>query len=181
VAWSSASCAAGRTLVVGATPPTAPIFYALPPDTSPAPANTVALYEFTHADGRRAYGLLTMTAPAGFTRSAKPVALVWQNPIRVKLPVADYLGDIIADAGTDQCVSAGAAPGADVTLDASATASLAGAIATYRWHLPAGSACEYVEGKTITAHLSKGIHSIGLDAADAAGNVATDSVIVAVQ
>jgi hypothetical protein len=111
----------------------------------------------------------------------EPIALVWKNPIRVLLPVADYLGDIIADAGADQCVSAGGGAGADVTLDGSTTASFAGPIAKYRWHLPAGTACEYVEGKTITAHLPKGIHSIGLDATDAAGNVATDSVIVAVE
>jgi hypothetical protein len=180
VAWSSAKCATARTLVVGANPPTTPIFYALAPGTSPR-ADTVGLHELTDTNGHRTYGLATATVPAGYTRSPKPIALVWQNPIRVGLPVADYLGDIIADAGADQCVSAGGAAGSDVTLDASATASLAGAITKYRWHLPAGSVCEYVEGKTITAHLPKGIHSIGLEATDAAGNVAADSAIVVVE
>jgi hypothetical protein len=181
VAWSTASCSLGRRLVVGATSPTTPIFYALPPDVSPAPADTLALYELTHADGRHAYGLATTTPPAGFTRSAKPIALVWQNPIRVKMPVSDYLGDILVDAGADQCVSAGGGAGSDVTLDGSATSSLAGTVVRYRWHLPPASGCEYVEGKTITAHLAKGIHSIGLEAIDAAGNVGTDSVTVLVE
>jgi K319L-like, PKD domain len=176
VAWSTASCAPGRRLVVGDSPPTEPVFYALPSD-APARADTVGLYELTDAGGHYRYGLATDALPTGFARSPTPIALVWQNPVRIKLPVADYLGDVAADAGADQCVSAGA----DVTLDGSASSSLAGAIVRYRWHLPAGGACEYVDGKTITVPLSKGVHSIGLETTDAAGNAGDDAVTVLVE
>ncbi len=176
VAWSGASCSAGRKLVASATPPTTPLFYALPGTTKPAPAHTVALYEYSDASGHVAYGLDKATMPAGYTRAATPLALVWENPTNVKVPVGDYLGDLVANAGADQCVTATGAL-TDIVLDASASTSLAGTVSKVRWHLPD---CD-VEGAKITAHLPKGVHDITVDITDSAGNRASDHVIVDIE
>lgn len=177
VAWSTGRCDAGRRLVAGGTPATTPLFHALPADTSPAPAGTVPLYEFSAADGRRAYGLADAAVPAGFTRATKPLALVWRSPIRVKLPVADYLGDLVVDAGDDQCVAAAA----EVTLDASRTSVSGGAVKTVRWHVPGLGPCEVVDGQTARVRLGPGVHEITVEVLDSNGNVGTDTVTVVVQ
>ena len=105
VAPAGPSCAS-TALVVGANPPTPALFYALPPnegDGGPGPA-TIPLYEYTGAGGSRAYGV--EPSLAGYQRGAV-VAQVWPTPIQVALPIADFLGDLVADAGPDQCVPAG--------------------------------------------------------------------------
>jgi hypothetical protein len=69
----------------------APLFYALPADTKDAPATTVALHEFTHADGRRAYAPIetgTQLVSAGFTQSKDPLCRVWRSPTSLTWPVA---------------------------------------------------------------------------------------------
>jgi hypothetical protein len=181
VAWSTGSCAPDRRLVAGGVPATTPLFYALPADTSPAPPNTAPLYELTAADGRRAYSLADAAVPAGFTRAAKPLALVWRNPIRVKLPVADYLGDLVVDAGADQCVAAAGAADAEVTLDASRSSVLGGTLQQVRWHVAGLGACESVDGPTARVRLKPGIHEVTVEAIDSNGNHGTDWVTIVVQ
>jgi hypothetical protein len=177
VAWSSGRCDATRRLVVGGTSPTTPLFHALPPETSPAPAGTVPLWEATAADGRRAYVAGDTAAPAGFTRAARPLALVWRNPIRVKLPVADYLGDLVVDAGDDQCVAAGA----EVTLDATRTSVAGGTLANVRWRVPGLTPCESVDGTTTRVRLPPGVHELTVEAVDSNGNHGTDAVTIVVR
>jgi hypothetical protein len=178
VAWSGADCEP-RTLVVGGEPPSPPIFHAVPADGAPPP-NTIGLYEYVHVDGRRAYGLDGTPVPEGFTRSAEPLVRVWENPIAVPLPVGDYLGDLVADAGPDQCVTAGA-DGAEVTLDATGSVSVAGTIARILWRLPPGMECDYIDGPSVTITLPLGLHSIELVVSDDAGNTSTDAVLVSVR
>jgi hypothetical protein len=136
----------------------------------------VPLYEFTAADGRRAYGLSDAAVPAGFTRAAKPLALVWENPIRVKLPVADYLGDLVADAGADQCVPANA----EVTLDSSRTSVLGGTVRAVRWHVPGLGGCDWIDGPTARVRLTPGVHEVTVEVIDSNGNRGTDTVTIVV-
>lgn len=89
VAWSGPRCES-PSLVVGDDPPTTPIFYALPPDATPSDMH-VALRE--KSDGTHGVG-----------DDGETIAYVWRNPIGVRLPVADYLPELRADAGIDQCV-----------------------------------------------------------------------------
>ncbi|HWZ91161.1 MAG TPA: hypothetical protein VNW92_20005, partial [Polyangiaceae bacterium] len=180
VAWSGPACQTGRTLVVGNAPPSAPLFYALPPDLAPPPPHTVPLYDYVNTSGLHAYSLSDDRLPAGFTRVASPIALVAENPIALKFPVADYLGDLIARAGADQCLSANAG-GTPVLLDASASLSSGGKIVHYFWHLPPGAACESVEGQRVTVTLPPGLFSIELEIQDDAGNVSRDTLLVSIQ
>jgi hypothetical protein len=179
VAWSAAACAP-RSLVIGGSPPTEPVFYALPPDTSPVPPHAVPLYDYASADGHHAYSVDPKAPFAGMMRADKPVALVWENPIRVAMPVADYLGDLVANAGDDQCVPSVGQGGGTVVLDGSASDSVAGQITKYIWHLPPGHGCDFIEGKQVHIALPKGSYSIELVVTDSAGNVSTDSVLVTV-
>ncbi|MFT3926555.1 MAG: hypothetical protein QM778_28680 [Myxococcales bacterium] len=180
VSWSTASCGADRKLVVGDTPAVTPLFYALAANTTPAPAHTVGLYEFAHADGRRAYGLDGATLPAGFARGAKPIALVWENPIQVKLPVADYLGDLVVDAGPDQCLTLGAQSTKSVTLDTGKSSALGSAVKSVRWQVPGRAACEYVDGQSVSLDLPEGTHEIVVEVLTEAGVYGRDTVTVVV-
>jgi hypothetical protein len=177
VAWSTGRCEAGRRLIAGGTPAPTPVFHALPPETTPAPTGTVPLWEATASDGRRAYVVGNAVAPAGFTRAARPLALVWRNPIRVKLPVADYLGDLVVDGGDDQCVAAGA----EVTLDASRTSVAGGTLGSVRWRVPGLTPCESVDGATARVRLPPGVHEITVQAVDSNGNHGTDTVTIVVK
>jgi hypothetical protein len=177
VAWSSGRCDASRRLIAGGAPPTTPLFHALPSDTTPAPAGTVPLWEAIAADGRRAYVVGDAAAPAGFSRAARPLALVWRNPLRVKLPVADYLGDLVVDAGDDQCVAAGA----EVTLDATRTVVAGGTLAKVRWRVPGLTPCESVDGATARVRLPPGVHEITVEAIDSNGNHGTDTLTVVIR
>jgi hypothetical protein len=179
VAWSTAACGPGRRLVAGGTAATTPLFWALPPDTAPMPPGTVGLYELSDAGGRFAYALADAAPPPGFTRAARPLALVWRNPIRVKLPVASYLGDLVVDAGDDQCVAG--ASGADVTLDASRTSVSGGTIQQVRWHVPGLGGCDSVDGVTARVHLTPGMHEITVEVVDSNGNHGTDSLTILVR
>jgi hypothetical protein len=181
IAWSAAACDPGRRLVAGGTPATTPLFWALPGDTTPLPPQTVALYELSAADGRVAYALADAAPPAGFTRAAKPLAVVWRNPIRVKLPVARYLGDLVVDAGDDQCVARADDSGADVTLDASRTSVVGGTLQRVRWRVPRDVGCDSIDGATAHVHLAPGLHEITVEALDSNGNHGTDAVTIRVR
>lgn len=68
-----------------------PAFYALPADTPNPPATATPLYEFVRAtDGRRAYTTDPGWSNDGFTRSEKPICLVWKNPMTQPLPLNRY-------------------------------------------------------------------------------------------
>ncbi len=63
------------------------LFHALPADTREPPATTTPLYEFVHkTSGQHAYSTDRAWASPGYTRSEKPIALVWRNPMQVILP-----------------------------------------------------------------------------------------------
>ena len=110
---------------------------------------------------------------------SSPIAFVAQNPIELKLPVADYRGDLVARAGDDQCLSASAET-TNVRLDGSASQALSGTIVRYLWHLPAVSGCEYLEGQQVSVPLPNGVFSIELEITDDAGNVSRDTLIVSI-
>jgi hypothetical protein len=77
------------TLRIGASEDrqSVPLFHALPADSKQPPATTTPLYEFVHKDGRkRAYSTEGKWSSPGYERSAKPIGLVWRNPLRVVLP-----------------------------------------------------------------------------------------------
>jgi hypothetical protein len=68
------------------TPGAKPAFHALPADLRDPPATAVPLYEFVHTDGkRRTYSTDKDWHGEGFTRSEKPLCLVWRSPTRVVL------------------------------------------------------------------------------------------------
>jgi hypothetical protein len=179
VAWSGPACAK-RQLVVGGAPSSPPLFYAIPPEATPKPAKTIPLYEYTHPDGNRAYSVQPNLALPGFVRGSA-LMYVWENPIHVKLPVSDFLGDLVAEAGEDQCVTeATPGEGADITLDASASRNLAGPIATYMWRVPTGAACQAWAGSRVTIRLPAGVHTVELSVRDAVDNVSSDTVMLRV-
>jgi hypothetical protein len=104
---------------------------------------------------------------------------VWPSPIAVRLPVADYLGELVANAGVDQCVaepSAGA--GAEVRLAGSAT-SLDDARVSYEWREFPGDCLVSREGEP-ALRLSAGVHAFTLTVRDAQGHIASDDVLVSV-
>lgn len=178
VAFTDASCRADRRLVLSDTPKTAPLFYALPPDAA-MPKGGVKLFEATHADGRHAYAVEGAALPTGFVRAATPLAWVIENPVAVALPVADYLPELIADAGSDQCLDAGAGD-ALVKLDAKATLSQA-KVTRYLWHVPGAPGCEYIEGAQAQLALPAGIYAVELEVTDDAGHVSRDTLTISVR
>jgi hypothetical protein len=181
VAWSGPSCGGRRRLTIGGSAKMPTLFYALPPEITPKPAKTIPLYEYAHADGRRAYSVQPNLALLDFVRGAAPLAFVWENPIHVKFPVSDFLGDLVADAGEDQCVTE-ATPdeGAEITLDASGSRNLAGPIAEYTWRVPAGASCQSLIGRRVMVRLRAGLHAVELTVSDAVGNVSRDTVMILV-
>jgi len=96
--WSGPSCEP-RQLVVGGEPETPPLFWALPPDGESNETH-VTLYAVDEGDDEPGY---TVEDPGG----AEAIAVVWRNPVGVALPIADYLPELRADAGEDQCLPAG--------------------------------------------------------------------------
>ena len=177
VAWSGPACET-RRLIVGGSANTPPLFYAIPPDAMPKPAKTISLYEYAHPDGRRAYSVQPNLALPDFARGSA-VVYVWENPIHVKFPASDFLGDLVAEAGEDQCAKetmVGA--GAEITLDASASRNLAGPIAEYNWRVPVSAGCQSLTERRVTIRLPAGVHTVELTVKDAAGNVGSDTVMV---
>jgi hypothetical protein len=98
--WSGPSCEP-RVLVVGGTPETTPVLWALPPGGGTHTGH-VPLYAVDQGSNEPRY---TVEDPG----AGEPVAVVWRNPIAVALPVADYLPELRADAGADRCLAAGEA------------------------------------------------------------------------
>jgi hypothetical protein len=177
IAATDASCRSSSRLELTNAPKTAPLFYALPPD-SKLPG-LIALYEWQHADGRHAYALESAKLPAGFVQGAAPLARVFPNPVPVKLPVADYLPELIADAGPDQCLAAAGAT-TNVKLDASASL-LPGSVKRYLWHVPGAGNCEYVEGPSVSVNLAPGIYRVELELTDESGQISRDALTVSIQ
>ena len=184
IGWSAPACDASRRLVSGAGV-LDPLFFAAPSAPAAPMKSMVALYEYNHADGRRVYTVDATQAPAGFVRAAAPLAWVWSNPVKVKLPVGDYRGNLVVNAGADQCVAKGASATTAVTLNATAVRKAAGGEPSYRWHVPASQVtpaqCESVLGARAVLQLAVGTHKIVVEATDAAGNISADTVVVRVK
>jgi len=183
VAWNGPACGP-RRLTVGGQPATMPLFYALAPgvdggagDAGAAPP-TVPLYEYAGPNDAYVYSVDADLVLSGFLRGSA-IAQVWPTPIRVALPLADFLGDLVADAGPDQCVTAGDGGAAHVTLDASATRDLSGPATQYTWTVK-GTACPIATGSTVEVALAPGISDVLLTVSDAAGNTSNDEVVVGV-
>jgi hypothetical protein len=78
---------AGGGLTLAAPAPGAkPVFHALPPDLRDPPATATPLYEFIHRDAKqRTYTTEKGWQGEGFSRSEKPICLVWRGPTSVVL------------------------------------------------------------------------------------------------
>jgi hypothetical protein len=172
VAPAGPSCAS-TSLVVGADSPAPARFYALPPDVADGGSgpNSVPLYEYTGAGGANAYSV--ESSLSGYQRGAV-VAKVWPTPVRVALPVADFLGSLVADAGPDQCVQGGT-----VMLDGSATTDATASSVTYTW-VSAVTGCTLATGERATVVLPAGVNVVRLEARDAQGNTSSDDVVIQV-
>lgn len=173
VAWSGAACEP-RTLELSPDPKSRPLFYAFPPDATPS-SHHVALYEYRHPDGRRVYDTEDADLPE-FERQAAPLAYVWKNPVRVKLPVRAYLAGPLARAGEDQCVT----EGTRVTLDGSQSKPGDAPLVRYVWSIPNAEPCAVLEGEKVTVDLPRGLHSIELTVIDERGRKSSDTVLVRV-
>jgi hypothetical protein len=172
--WNDAACKQ-RALVVGGTPTTTPVFWALPGNAANPPPTTVPLYDYVNAGtGAHAYSIDGNLSLAGFTRVQDPIARVWANPIRVKLPVHDYLPALISDAGVDRCVVESSATHlATVQLDGTHVSGIAN---SYTWTWPGGSAT----GIQPTVQLPVGLHNITLTLVGTSGQISTDNVVIRV-
>jgi hypothetical protein len=173
VYWSDAACNPGRQLIAGGTPTTTPVFWALPATMVDPPDETTPLYEYT-SGSTTAYSVAESLP--GYTRQA-PVARVWTNPIRVALPVEDYLPALVADAGDDACVTEPQPGlGRTVALSAAGSSHAAGTITAYQWTWAGGSA----SGATTNVHLPTGLHEITLQTTGSDGATSTDTVLIRV-
>jgi hypothetical protein len=171
ISWSAPACAA-RELVTSARAASSPLFYALPA-SAPAAPGTTPLYDYAGPAGAHIYSVAPSLSQPGFKRG-NAIAKVWMSPIAVPLPVADFLGELVADAGPDQCSTTGR-----ITLDATASRDLAGPITSYSW-IDEATSCEIATGMTATVSLGPGLHAIQLRATDALGNVSTDELSVTI-
>ncbi|HEY0061475.1 MAG TPA: hypothetical protein VGC21_05100 [Telluria sp.] len=185
IGWNAPACDPARRLISGADV-IDPLFHAIAGNAAVHPASTVGLYEYAHVDGRRLYAIDATQIPAGFVRAGTPLAWVWNNPVKVKLPVGDYRGNLVVNAGADQCVAKN--PNASttaVTLTATSVRKASTGALTYRWRLPTSQAtsgqCDTVAEAQMIANLSVGTHKIVLEGKDAAGNISADTVVVRVQ
>jgi hypothetical protein len=172
--WNDAACKQ-RALVVGGTPATTPVFWALPGNAANPPPTTVPLYDYVNAGtGAHAYSVDGSLSLAGFTRVQDPIARVWANPMHVKVPVHDYLPALIADAGVDRCVVESSVTHlASVQLNATQTT---GTPSSYAWSWSGGSA----SGATPTVNLPVGLHNITLTTTGSDGSTSTDDVVIRV-
>ena len=79
----------GGTALQLNVPPTGrpvPLFHGLAADTKKPPATAVPLYEFVKDGEKRVYSTDGSWSRAGYERAARPICLVWRNPVRVVLP-----------------------------------------------------------------------------------------------
>ncbi|MES2935390.1 MAG: hypothetical protein V4805_18105 [Pseudomonadota bacterium] len=185
VGWNAPSCDPNRKMVTGASV-AEPLFYAMPGGGNPQPSSTIPLYEYMHADGRRAYAVDASAMPASFVRAAQALAYVWTNPVTVKLPIGEFRGNLVVNAGADQCVTTGTgATSALVSLTASTTRKAASGAINYRWRLPAAAVptpgAQCITSQTADMRLPKGLHAVVLEADDASGNISADTVLVQVK
>jgi hypothetical protein len=157
--WSGAACGA-RRLVAGGAPRTAPLFYAYAQDAPPAAPARMAL----RVDPKSG-------AP---TRSGAPLAFVFENPLRVRLPVGAYLPAALADAGPDLCLrEERAGEGALATLDASRSGASA---RRYAWRWQGGSAA----GVRAQVRLAAGLHDVRLEVEGEGGEADEDALVIEV-
>jgi hypothetical protein len=178
VAWTAAACAP-RRLVAAADAPTQPLFFAVPASADPRPPGVVPLTSFAASDGRRAYALAGVPAPDGFVPEPTPLAYVWPNPMAIRLPVEDYLGPLVADAGDDRCVTA--AGEVTIALDGSRSRHETSTITAYAWSWIEGGASRSATGPRPEIQLnSPGLHRIRLEVTGADGARAEDEVVVQV-
>jgi hypothetical protein len=177
--WNDADCNK-RVLMSAGTPLTTPIFWALPGNTANPPSTTIPLWEFYKGTGGSVKGYTTATTLTGYTRNPNPVARVWTNPIRVRLPVTDYLPTLVADAGTDKCPTASATTGtASVTLNGGASRNTDGTITSYQWSWTGGGTGT-ASGSSPTVVLPPGLYNITLTVSGSAGDTSTDNTVVRV-
>ena len=185
VGWSAPACDTSRRLVSGADVAD-PLFFAMSGSTVPGLKSMVAFYEYSHADGRRMYTVDPAQAPVGFVRARMPLAWVWSNPVKVKLPVGEFRGNLVVNAGADQCVAKSTSNATTaVTLNATSLRKASNSQLTYRWRLPASQVtnaqCQSVLGARAEVRLGVGTHKLVVEASDAAGNISSDTVLVRVQ
>lgn len=176
VFWSGAACES-RQLLIAERALTPAIFYAYPVAAAARPGNAVPLYDFENSEGEHVYDVAD--ARKGFTRAAAPFGYVWPSPIAVRLPVADYLGELVADAGSDQCLrEPSAETAAEVTLRGSAS-SLEGDRLSYEWRDFSDNCLVSKEAEPVL-RLAAGVHAFTLTVRDAQGRAASDDVLVSV-
>jgi hypothetical protein len=178
--WNAPSCAATRRLVALPEGDLNALFYVMPADLASTP-NSQALYEYANGLGQYVYS--TDSAVNGYAASKTLVARVWKTSSQAKVPVADFLGDVIAHAGDDRCISKGSAPSTPINLDASASK---GSGLSYKWvvrgkKINGTTINQSVSGKTGVFNLSNGFYTIELTVTDAKGVKAVDHSLVQVK
>jgi hypothetical protein len=181
LSWSGAACSP-RSLIASepSAAVTPPLFHALPRSTPEAelPAGAQALFAYRAGAGKVAYAPQS-AAPPGMTRDAEPLAFVWPSPLRVRLPVADYLGELVAVAGPDRCAALAAGEqSARIELDAGDSRSLRAKVTRWLWTAGTALGCTQSEAAQASFELPAGTHPIRLDVWDEAGNHDSDTLIV---
>lgn len=177
--WSQMACGTSRRLQVSEGVVRGAAFYALSANFQIA--NTVPLYEYEDGTGNYIYSIDQALVAAGFTRVDPPIARVFENPIQVLLPVTDFLGDLIADAGDDQCIPLVGTDTATVTLSATnSTAPSDDPIGQFRWRLYPNDECQLLEGESVEIALPSGSHAIELEIITQSGLVSHDAVLITV-
>jgi hypothetical protein len=177
--WNDAACRASAALVVGGTPATTPIFWALPGNAANPPSTTVPLWDYyKSSNGAHAYSTDGGLSLSGFVRLSNPLALVWASPIRVKLPIADYLAPLIADAGNDKCLNASNTTGTSTfNLSGGGSQDRAGTITSYQWTWANGGSAS---GVNPSVTLPPGIYDVTLTVTSSTGATSTDNLIVSI-
>lgn len=172
LSWSAPECSKFRRLVASEGMPS--VFYLQSPQ-SPATPVTEELYEFRNSDGHYAYS--RSQAMKGYTREALPLGRVWKSFSTVKVPVGEYLGNLLAHAGEDQCLEAS---GDTAKLSLNARKSN-GRIKEYSWILLSKTLRKSFQGPSVEIELPRGVYHVELQVSSEDGETHTDRSMVEIR
>jgi hypothetical protein len=142
--------------------------------------DSVPLYEYETSDGEYAYSVDGELPSAEWLVADTPLAWVYENPIHAPLPVGDYLGDFIADAGEDQCLSLGGRETISVEVDATSTQATKLPIVSTTWRVTVGEQCTARQGESASFSLPVGTHTIEVLIENEAGELSLATVMVTI-
>lgn len=175
LAWNAPECDANRRLVPSSGEPAA--FFVLPSSVAGTDANE-KLYEHKNAAGHYTYS--NKAQLAGYHLEGE-VGQVWKSSTSARIPVGEYLGDLLAHAGADQCLKGNGEVDEKVVLDGSLSRHLSGQIQSFDWVIRAKNFEKTATGIKTTVDLPKGMYFVELKVKDKDGMESVDRAMILVE